>query len=368
MRKSLRHVWRALRKPAVSLCLSAGLLSINSERASAQCYALRLASNTTKYLTSADGLRVRTANNQANQIFRFESVGEYVRITPHGSIYEGANALTRRWDDAVVTAFLYRGNEGQLWRQKSTGNGTVGFIQKDSNMGFGSTYNWGEGDPSAVSDINMVPESDVDIYGANKWTLIPKTCPASSGACDFNITLTTSNSNPQLNVPFTLTAHCTGSGCSGVAYEWAGNGQETGIYGNPQTVTPQFAGQTDYTVIASKDGSGCTYRSAHLRLNVQSGARMGVDETVSQNESKPELQVFPNPSKGEFEVELYLEKGEPADLTVTNVAGQILQKRSVVGKGVHREKFDIGNSAPGMYLFNLIKRDKVEVKKMLINK
>lgn len=502
MEKSLPNFLRALRKPAATLCLSAGLLALNADTVSAQCYALRLASNNMYLTAESTSLRVKAANNQPSQIFRFENVGQYKRITPHNSIYQGANALTRRWDNAVLPLFLYRGVDEQLWEQKNTGNGTVGFIQKGSNMGFGSTYNWGNGDPSAWSDINMVPAGDLDIYGANKWFLEDRTCPASSGTCDFNITLTTSNLNPQLNVPFTLTATCVGSGCSGVAYEWAAQGQESGIYGNPQTVEPPYTGVIDYTVIASKDASSCTYKSAHLRLNIQDGvtnpafsqciesensngngsvtsdpnasngstrgdefnynkyvdyevinvpvaglykvklryyassqpsinvsvavsgfsqtlqipasnswnivwreetinvnlnagtntiriqgvgggscrqdricvtdpnstARIGAGELAFQNESKQELQVFPNPSKGEFEVEFYLEKGEPADLTVTSIAGQTLQKRSVVGNGIHREKFNVANGAPGMYLFNVIKRDNIEVKKILINR
>jgi hypothetical protein len=115
-------------------------------------------------------------------------------------------------------------------------------------------------------------------------------------------------------------------------------------------------------------GGGSCRQDKICVTDPNSTARMGVNETLSQNESKSELQVFPNPSKGEFEVEFYLEKGEPADLTVTSIAGQTLQKRNVVGKGIHREKFDIGNNPPGMYLFNVIKRDKVEVKKILVNK
>lgn len=168
MGNSLRNALCVLRKPVLGLCLLAALLTINSERVSAQCYALRLANNG-KYLTSeTSSLRVRAANNQSNQIFRFESVGQYVRITPHGSIYQGANAITRRWDNEVLPIFLYSGGDQQLWRQKPTGNNTFGFIQKDSNMGFGCK-NWGEGAPNEWSDVNMVPQSDVDIYGPNKF-------------------------------------------------------------------------------------------------------------------------------------------------------------------------------------------------------
>jgi hypothetical protein len=118
--------------------------------------------------------------------------------------------------------------------------------------------------------------------------------------------------------------------------------------------------------ISGIGGGSC--RQDKICVNSTTGVRMGADEVISQGETSREWQVFPNPSKGEFEVEFYLEKGEPADLTVTSIAGQTLQKRSVVGKGIHREKFDVGGSVSGMYLFNVIKRDKKEVKKIFINR
>jgi hypothetical protein len=501
MNKLFTQVLHRLRKSvAIVSCLSASFLTIGVEDAAAQgCYAFRLASNG-KYLTNTNGLRVQPANNQANQIFRLEPAGEYVRITPNGTQYAGQDALTRRWDDAVVASFLYSGSDGQLWKQKSIASpaGSYGFIQKNSDKGFGSTLNWGDGDPNAASDINMVPAGDVDIYGGNKWFLEPKTCPLSAGVCDFNITLNASTTTPNVNANFTLTANCSGGGCSGVTYEWAAQGMETSIYGSPQVVSMPNPGIVDYTVIATKNG--CGTRSAHVRVYVQSGnntpnfsqciesensngngtitqdpnasngstrgdefnynryvdyvvnnvpsagsynvkfryyapsesnitvsvassgfsqtrqiprsnswnivwreenlsvnlsagtntiriqgvgggsvrqdnicvtngagGRMGVTEAVLENETGRELQVYPNPSKGEFEVAFYLEKGEPADLTVTSIAGKTVQKRGVIGKGLHHESFDLTGQPAGMYLFNVIKHNQIEVKKILIN-
>ncbi|MGN7886287.1 T9SS type A sorting domain-containing protein [Dyadobacter endophyticus] len=372
MGKLIPNLLERLCRPAVlTMSLMGGFLASIPENVSAQgCYALRLAANN-KYLTDTGPLRMQAANNQDNQVFKLEPVGDYVRITLQGGSGAGYHTFTRRSNNAVDANFLYRGADEQLWKKKwIENNGTdnlYGFVQKNTTEGFGSTYNWGDGDPNSWSDINMVPESDLNIYGANKWILVPKTCPLSSGTCDFNVTLASSNLSPQSNTNFTLTAACTGSGCSSVSYRWAAQGSESGIYGNPMTLNIATPGPIDYTVIAAK--TGCMTRTAHVRVNIQaSGGRTGVSEPLAQNETSRELRVFPNPGKGEFEVDFYLEKGEPADITVTSVAGETIQKKSVVGKGLHREKFDLSSKTPGMYLFNVIKRNQIEVKKILVNK
>ncbi|GAB2604239.1 discoidin domain-containing protein [Spirosoma areae] len=82
--------------------------------------------------------------------------------------------------------------------------------------------------------------------------------------CNFTPTAVVSNTNPACSSTVSLSATCSGTDCSGVAYAWTG---PNGFTSNSQTVNatvPNTTGNYSYTVTASK--SGCI-KTATVAIN-----------------------------------------------------------------------------------------------------
>ena len=94
----------------------------------------------------------------------------------------------------------------------------------------------------------------------------------STSSCDFTVLGSPSvlTAAPRANV--TLSVGCTGSGCSGLSYQWSGNGASCAS-ANCVLQAPTTAGSYTYTVTASKDG--CTPQTATVTLTVQEQAPAG---------------------------------------------------------------------------------------------
>ena len=94
----------------------------------------------------------------------------------------------------------------------------------------------------------------------------------STSSCDFTVLGSPSvlTAAPGANV--TLSVGCTGSGCSGLSYQWSGAGASCAS-ANCVLQAPTTAGSYTYTVTASKDG--CTTQTATVTLTVQEQAPAG---------------------------------------------------------------------------------------------
>ncbi|SEI54444.1 Por secretion system C-terminal sorting domain-containing protein [Dyadobacter sp. SG02] len=72
-------------------------------------------------------------------------------------------------------------------------------------------------------------------------------------ACDFNVTASPSTGTPSCSGAMSLTAECTGADCSGVGYQWSGNGID--LAGKSVNLNaPGSNGPYTYTVTASRNG------------------------------------------------------------------------------------------------------------------
>ncbi len=95
-------------------------------------------------------------------------------------------------------------------------------------------------------------------------------------ACDFNVTASPSSGTPSCSAAMSLAANCTGADCSGVGYQWTGNG----INLSGQSVNlnaPATNGAFTYTVAASR--SGCPNKTATASITV-SGCQPPVTQTT----------------------------------------------------------------------------------------
>jgi hypothetical protein len=103
-------------------------------------------------------------------------------------------------------------------------------------------------------------------------------------------------------------------------------------------------------------------------VGCSSNNRMGLLETVINEEFDQTLLVSPNPNEGLFHVSFYLEKGKKATLQVLDLKGRVVRSTGLVGQGQHRERFELQNAANGTYLVVLRRPDGTKTKKVVIIK
>jgi len=83
--------------------------------------------------------------------------------------------------------------------------------------------------------------------------------------CDFNVTASPSTGTPSCSAAMSLTAECTGADCSGVGYQWSGNG--VNLSGRSLNLNaPGSNGSYNYTVTASRNG--CANKTATASVTV----------------------------------------------------------------------------------------------------
>jgi hypothetical protein len=71
--------------------------------------------------------------------------------------------------------------------------------------------------------------------------------------------------------------------------------------------------------------------------------------------------VYPNPSKGQFTVELNGDNSSKANIMVTNMMGQIVTQKEVkLIDGKQTMTFNISNQAEGLYLLKVVTADEVD--------
>ena len=77
------------------------------------------------------------------------------------------------------------------------------------------------------------------------------------------------------------------------------------------------------------------------------GARLA-SEVVSQ------LDVYPNPSKGEFNISFSLENRQDVNISITNYLGEVIFTEELIDQeGQYNKTIDLGNKANGIYMLNI---------------
>jgi hypothetical protein len=95
--------------------------------------------------------------------------------------------------------------------------------------------------------------------------LFPTSVPITTSDCNFTVSASAFPSSVGCGGTSSLSAGCTGTGCSGVNYAWNGNGNN--YSGSPTAVIlPSSNGVVSYTLTGSK--SGCTNQTANTSVTV----------------------------------------------------------------------------------------------------
>ena len=103
------------------------------------------------------------------------------------------------------------------------------------------------------------------------------------------------------------------------------------------------------------------------------GTRIWIDdiniyEAVGINELSKEdinVQVYPNPSNGTFNVSLLSLEKDNYTIEVTNVIGQIVYNEVFSGQGDLQKQFDLSDSDNGMYLITIKSSKGISIKKLI---
>lgn len=105
-------------------------------------------------------------------------------------------------------------------------------------------------------------------------------------------------------------------------------------------------------------------------IHVPKTAKKSVELLSEQNnfgsEGNSEIRVFPNPTKGQVQIELGGINSSEFDVVVTNLAGQKLIQRTY--RSTHRIQLDLSDNTAGIYFVNVIAGDKRKLSKIVLQR
>ena len=131
-------------------------------------------------------------------------------------------------------------------------------LHKDYDGGDYLAVGWAKPGQGTNSPSEIVPGS----------VLSPFSGGGTPPSCNFTISATNSNSNPQPGSSFNLITTCSGSDCSGVSYSWSGNDVNGTTQNLSNVKVPSSAGTYTYSVTASK--AGCSSQTSRTSITVES--------------------------------------------------------------------------------------------------
>ena len=192
-----------------------------------------------------------------------------------------------------------------------------------------------------------------------------KTSATIYGMCAGNYTVTiTDGSGCTSAVVSTITAPsaalgviATGSGSSAVANASGGTAPYSYSWDNgktAQTLTGLTAGSYTVTVV---DNNGCTAK-----------AKATVTGTAGIEESSYFMNVLvvPNPNDGNFEIRLSLSDASNAQLTITNLVGEVVYSKQVSPLQKSNLQLDMSNFAKSVYIITLQQHEHISRSKVIV--
>ena len=61
------------------------------------------------------------------------------------------------------------------------------------------------------------------------------------------------------------------------------------------------------------------------------------------------MSIYPNPTRGLFNVEFATEQAKDVEITIVNMLGQVMTSDVVEVNGVYTNQFDLSNESAGVY-------------------
>ena len=278
---------------------------------------------TTQLTTSVDGSYTLVAVSTANK--NCATNGSSIEVKPYPVIVDAPLVSPN-----VATTFC---NSVNTLLSVTNANGSVG------------QYIWfrnGGAAPSPNTGLNYVPQAS--------GTYSVRAYPDPSAQCTYYkesapVELTVANV-PQVTISLSGKALIVDNPQAGLSYQWYlinASGTSTAIPGATNNAySPSTTGL--YYVVA-KNTLGCTSQSKSIYYS---------NVGISDPSFAASLQVYPNPSAGEFNIQFNLSNAENVTVLVKNMQGQEVAKRSLGVVSQIKTNLDLSNLANGIYFMEVV--------------
>ena len=226
-------------------------------------------------------------------------------------------------------------------------------LSLDAGAGMGYSYMWNNGDTTQTISADS---TGIGVATGNYSVVVTDT--------------NTCNGYDTIALTFMAEPVVTIMGPDTVKLSWnasfdAGSGFSTYLWSNGwtnQTVlfganTLTAGADTSFNVVVS-NANGC-YGYDTVTFFVLDDVGFG-DNNLDMN-----LGIYPNPTKGQFTMEIDGFTGE-LDMNIVDLSGKVIAEKQLDVTSNFAEKFDVSNLAKGVYYIKLISKDGVKVEKLII--
>ncbi len=183
----------------------------------------------------------------------------------------------------------------------------------------------------------------------------------SAGCKESDVVNVSSKTKPTVSLNFTGQTHfCPTSNTPRPLTEGTPSGGTyigSGVSGN--NFIPSAAGQGNYVIIYSYTGSnGCSNTASSMLV---------VDPCVSVEEMSHaiSLNVYPNPTSGEFTLEISTVEEVDANISISSIDGKLVYENVISGNGLFSKNINIGNLSDGIYYLSLKTKNSSRTYKIL---
>ena len=90
-------------------------------------------------------------------------------------------------------------------------------------------------------------------------------------------------------------------------------------------------------------------------------------EFINNFNKKINLNIFPNPNNGIFNIKVQNSNKEDMSIEITNVNGQLVYNKQFNKTGLILEKIDLSDCSKGIYFVKVQSETNIKVKKIIIN-
>jgi len=148
-------------------------------------------------------------------------------------------------------------------------------------------------------------------------------------------------------------------------YQWKKDQVNIGTSSSDSTYTITSAGSSDdgiYTCeITNTVATDLTLYSRKIHVNVDV---TGVEPDILNDE---DINIYPNPNKGEFTVDLSTVQNGPVTISIYNALGNLMLNRSYnTTKNKFHHVFELDHFAKGIYYLQIISGDQIFTRKIII--
>ncbi len=222
----------------------------------------------------------------------------------------------------------------------------------------GSSYFWAHSGETTAS-VNVSPTSGTVQYSVvasngncqgNVATISVTVSPAAVASAGSDVTTTYLGQGGNVNF--------NNSGSLGTSYNWDFGDGNSSTSANP---SHSYTAAGTYTVILTATLGNCTATDTII-IEVLNGVGLGDEELLNA------VDVYPNPSNGEFNVNFKLSESKDVEIRVYNAIGSLIEVISLNNVSNYNQVLNLGGQAEGFYFINIQTKDGVITKRVSLRR